>query len=143
MHDSGKIILGIIVFLIIATIPFTYNIIADTDTSGAPEIEILPQAGDKCVRSKDYMKPYHMDLLNEWRDTVVREGNRFTEGPHGNQIEMSLSNTCMDCHSNRENFCDRCHNYMAVDPYCWDCHLTPSETAQPQMTALDEPKEGN
>ena len=27
---------------------------------------------------------------------------------------MSLSNTCLDCHSNKAEFCDRCHNYASV-----------------------------
>jgi hypothetical protein len=36
---------------------------------------------------------------------------------------MSLSNTCLDCHSNKAEFCDRCHNYASVSPYCWDCHI--------------------
>jgi hypothetical protein len=40
---------------------------------------------------------------------------------------MSLTRTCLDCHSNKAEFCDRCHTYMAVDPYCWDCHVEPKE----------------
>ena len=144
MHDGSKIVIGLIIFVLIVTIPFTYNIIAETDTSGAPELEILPKAGDKCIRDKEYMRPYHMDLLNQWRDEVVREGDRFTEGPRGAQIEKSLSNSCLDCHSNKENFCDKCHNYMAVAPYCWDCHVTPAEVEQSvQMAMTDQPKEDN
>ncbi|MEJ2596461.1 MAG: sulfate reduction electron transfer complex DsrMKJOP subunit DsrJ [bacterium] len=141
MHNGVKIIIGLIIFILIITIPFTYNLIADNNTSGAPEREILPGAGDQCVRPVEYMKPFHMDLLNTWRDEVVREGERFTEGPNGKWIEKSLTNTCLDCHSNKENFCDRCHDYMAVDPYCWDCHIIPSEAAQPQMAVIEEPKE--
>lgn len=141
MYNGTKIIIGLIVFILIVTIPFTYNLIARTDTSGAPEMEILPGAGDECVRSKEYMRPFHMDLLNQWRDTVVRQGNRFTEGPKGERMEMSLSNSCMNCHSNKENFCDRCHNYMAVSPYCWDCHITPAEAVKPLAAASNVPKE--
>jgi hypothetical protein len=40
---------------------------------------------------------------------------------------MSLQNGCMRCHSNKKKFCDECHNYMAVKPYCWDCHIQPKE----------------
>ncbi len=138
MYNGGKIIIGLIIFVLIITLPFTYNLVANTDTSGAPELEILPGAGGECVRDKAYMRPYHMDLLNEWRDNVVRKGERFTEGPGGERIEMSLSLTCMDCHSNKENFCDKCHNYMSVDPYCWDCHIMPAEAApvQSKMTLM-------
>jgi hypothetical protein len=40
---------------------------------------------------------------------------------------MSLTGTCLDCHSDKEKFCDACHTYSAVDPYCWDCHVIPEE----------------
>ena len=29
---------------------------------------------------------------------------------------------CLDCHKNKSNFCDKCHDYMGVKPYCWECH---------------------
>jgi hypothetical protein len=35
---------------------------------------------------------------------------------------MSLEETCFSCHDDKSNFCDSCHDYTAVDPYCWDCH---------------------
>ena len=34
---------------------------------------------------------------------------------------------CMKCHTNKEKFCDECHTYAAVKPYCWDCHIQPKE----------------
>ncbi len=142
MHDSGKIIIGLIIFVLIATLPIIYNMMA-CDVSGAPEMEIPPEAGKECVRDAEYMRPNHMDLLNQWRDEVVRDGDRFTTGPDGSRIEKSLSNTCMDCHSNKENFCDRCHNYMAVDPYCWDCHNMPKEFDKTDMAHSTEQKEEN
>jgi hypothetical protein len=36
--------------------------------------------------------------------------------------------TCLECHSNKTKFCDQCHNYLDVQPYCWDCHLVPKES---------------
>ncbi len=128
MHDSGKIIIGLIIFLFIVTLPFSYNrLIAQNGVKGELKVEILPAAGDKCIRDKAYMHANHMDLLNTWRDEVVRQGERFTESPKGGKMEKSLTNSCLDCHSNKEEFCDKCHNYMAVDPYCWDCHLNSKE----------------
>ena len=36
----------------------------------------------------------------------------------------SLSATCLgECHGAKADFCDRCHNYAAVSPPCWNCHL--------------------
>jgi len=29
---------------------------------------------------------------------------------------MSLSQTCLGCHSNKEKFCDACHNYSGSSP---------------------------
>jgi len=69
------------------------------------------------------MRTEHMQMLNDWRNMVVRDGTRLYIGSDGRKFEMSLSNTCLQCHSNKTEFCDRCHNYAAVTPYCWDCHI--------------------
>ena len=45
--------------------------------------------------------------------------------PKRKAFVMSLSNTCLDCHSNKADFCDKCHNYASVRPYCWDCPSEP------------------
>ena len=37
----------------------------------------------------------------------------------------SLSGTCMSCHDDKAGFCDKCHDYLGVQPYCWDCHVEP------------------
>ena len=76
------------------------------------------------MNTTEYMRTMHMDLLNEWREKVVREGERFTFAA-GKKMEMSLSKTCMNCHPNKDQFCDQCHNYLDVKPYCWDCHVDP------------------
>jgi hypothetical protein len=69
------------------------------------------------------MKAEHMQLLDVWREAVVRRGERIYVSPDGKEYNMSMSNTCLDCHSNKTEFCDRCHNYASVQPYCWDCHI--------------------
>jgi hypothetical protein len=144
MNDKGKIILGLIVFIILMTFPVWWNLFGGVAPMEDPIVQTKDVPGkDQCVRPVEYMKARHMDLLNEWRDEVVREGERFTEGPDGSIIEKSLSNTCMDCHSNKDTFCDRCHNYMAVSPYCWDCHLMPDEMAEIEMAMETESGEEN
>ena len=35
---------------------------------------------------------------------------------------MSLTRGCLDCHSNKAEFCDRCHASAGVTPKCFDCH---------------------
>ena len=69
------------------------------------------------------MKSEHMRILDLWRNEVVRHANRVYVADDGKEYMMSLSNTCLDCHYNKAEFCDSCHNYTAVNPYCWECHI--------------------
>jgi hypothetical protein len=128
MHDGGKIITGLIVFLILITFPIWYNVVNGKPHT-PPDPKIVTSAKE-CVMATQFMKTNHMNLLNDWRDMVVRKGDRFFIGEDGNRYEMSLSNTCMSCHPNKAEFCDQCHNYMDVNPYCWDCHIEPKEPTQ-------------
>ena len=125
MHDTGKIIGGLIIFLVLATSPLWYNALS-ASTAEMPEVEPPPNLSQVCVESKEYMRSFHMDLLNEWRDDVVRTGERdYVSTSNGRTFDMSLSRTCMDCHSNKADFCDRCHNYADLHPNCWNCHVDP------------------
>jgi len=45
----------------------------------------------------------------------------------GKEYQKSISKTCIKCHPNKADFCDQCHNYTAVKPYCWECHIEPKE----------------
>ena len=125
MYDAGKIIGGLIIFLVLITFPIWYNAFG-VKTANVPDPKIITDA-KQCVEDAAFMKTNHMNVLNQWRDKVVREGIRYINAPDGNRYEMSLSNTCMSCHSNKSEFCDQCHNYLQVDPYCWDCHIEPKE----------------
>ncbi|MCX8070104.1 MAG: sulfate reduction electron transfer complex DsrMKJOP subunit DsrJ [Thermodesulfovibrionales bacterium] len=131
MYDTGKILVGIVIFLLFITFPFYYNMgkaVAKPDPSiDTPVIKQMEKK--QCVESKNAMKTLHMQLLNDWRDAVVRDGKRLYVASDGKTYNMSLQNTCMNCHSNKKRFCDECHNYMAVKPYCWDCHIQPKEGA--------------
>ena len=129
MTDKKWIITGLVIFLVIVTFPFWYN-----RGKAAPLLEPVltdrAKAAKVCVRSKDYMRNQHMQLLDVWRESVVREAKRIYVSPDGKEYTMSLSNTCLDCHSNKADFCDKCHNYASVSPYCWNCHIeNPKETS--------------
>lgn len=131
MYDGGKIIIGLIIFLALVTFPF-YNNIGKVNAKpelkiDTPEIQKLPEQDRKCVEPKEFMRGGHMQLLNDWRDSVVREDHRLYKNSANKDFNMSLQNECMRCHSNKKDFCDKCHNYMAVVPYCWDCHIAPKE----------------
>ena len=124
MYDAGKIIVGLVVFLALVTSPLWFNAISGAQVD-APQLT-LPTDSTQCVEATEYMRASHMDLLNRWRDEVVRTNQRdYVSRLSGKTFEKSLSRTCMNCHSNKAEFCDRCHTYLAVDPYCWDCHVEP------------------
>jgi len=130
MYDGWKVIIGIIIFIGIATFPFLYDIGKASVPPPEPKIntpEIQKMVEKKCVEPKSFMKTEHMKMLNNWRDFVVRDGDRIYTASNGKEYVMSLQNTCMKCHSNKKEFCDQCHNYLDVTPYCWDCHIAPKE----------------
>ncbi|MEE9442324.1 MAG: sulfate reduction electron transfer complex DsrMKJOP subunit DsrJ [candidate division Zixibacteria bacterium] len=128
MYDSGKVIIGLVIFLILITFPMWYNV-ATGEAENVPELE-KPVKGDACVADTEYMRSFHMDVLNQWRDAVVRDGQRIYTAPDGRKFNMSLTHTCLDCHASRKNFCEKCHTYLKVTPYCWDCHTVPEEVAE-------------
>ncbi|WP_372678386.1 sulfate reduction electron transfer complex DsrMKJOP subunit DsrJ [Desulfosarcina sp.] len=122
MKDKKKILAGLAVFIAAITFPFWYNM---GKAAPAPEVELTAKAkaAKVCVMPTAYMKAEHMQLLDVWRHNVVRNGERAFVNAEGKLFDMSLSNTCLDCHSNKAQFCDRCHDYASVRPYCWDCHI--------------------
>jgi hypothetical protein len=122
MYDGGKIITGLVIFLGFLTFPFWYN--AAMGRAGyRPELQ-KPVGETKCVEDTNYMRAMHMNLLYTWRDWSVREGDKYYV-KEGQRFKMSLTGTCLKCHNNKEQFCDKCHNYVGVSPYCFDCHLIP------------------
>jgi len=127
MYDSSKVIVGIAIFLILALSPFWYNVLTGR-AAYVPELE-LPADEKQCVDSTSYMRTNHMKLLNQWKEAVVRTGERSYRAGDGKTYTMSLAGTCMKCHSNKAEFCDRCHNYANVQPKCWNCHVAPKVTA--------------
>ena len=98
-----------------------------------PRRRVLPHSD----RERGLLGASHMTLLNDWRDSVVREGQRVhTSSEDGKTYLMSLTKTCMACHLREEGdadelgsaqYCGECHEYTGVDTYCWDCHIDPKE----------------
>ena len=126
MFDGGKICTLLIIFLALLSFPLWYQ---KGGTVGAPEPELSAKAKEagKCIESKDFMTTEHMKLLDQWRMEAVRDGDRYYTSTDGKTYYKSLQVTCMECHSNKSKFCDKCHNYAGVSPFCWDCHIAPKE----------------
>ncbi len=133
IYNGGKILIGLAVFVALFASPFYLNmgkaVTRPELKLDTPEIlKMEKETGKKqCVETKEIMRGGHMQMLNDWRDLVVREGNRDQVVIAGHKFDKSLQNTCMKCHSNKKDFCDKCHNYLAVAPYCWTCHIQPKE----------------
>lgn len=127
MYDGGKIITGLIIGIALLLIPFWPT--GDKWAAKTPEPELTAKAKEakECVEPKSYIRNQHMKLLDEWRNDAIRKANRIYKSSTGKIYDISLQNTCMECHSNKSKFCDQCHNYAGVAPYCWDCHIEPKE----------------
>jgi hypothetical protein len=132
MYNKRTIIPGLAIFVLFVTFPLWFNAFSTASTVPKPE---LPPGGEKqCVASAVEMRANHMALLNEWRDDVLRDGGRIAVTVDGKEYRKGLQMACMQCHTNKEKFCDSCHEYVSVTPYCWDCHLTPTAAAEKKET---------
>lgn len=134
IYNKNTIIPGLVIFLIMVTLPLWYNMGKAAPPPPQPKLDtpvIQKMAEKKCVLPKAEMITGHMQLLNDWRTQVVRNSNRVYVAADGKKYNMSLQNECMRCHSNKTQFCDQCHNYAGLaansTPYCWTCHIAPKE----------------
>ncbi len=125
MYDGKKIIPGLIIFLGLITSPFWYNAVSGkTDYIPKPK---LPADKKECVAPKDIIRIVHKDLLEDWKESVVRKGGTTYLASNKKRYIMSLNRTCMSCHTDKVEFCDQCHNYVGVTNKCWDCHIYPKQ----------------
>lgn len=129
MNDRNTIITGLVIFIVIITFPVWYNM-GRASSAPTPKLVGKAKTAGECVAPKDYMKLEHMQILDVWRDAVVRDADRIYTSASGKQYNMSLStgeDSCIGCHTEKAEFCDKCHDYASVNPYCWDCHIDPKE----------------
>ncbi|MFZ0704665.1 MAG: sulfate reduction electron transfer complex DsrMKJOP subunit DsrJ [Candidatus Korobacteraceae bacterium] len=122
MRDRPQILIGLLLFVGLFTYPVWHGLAKRTPPN-APAIK-LPINQKQCVAPLAYMRDSHMQLLIDWREQVVRDDQRQFHAFNGKVYDKSLTRTCLEqCHTDRAEFCDRCHNYAGVStPYCWDCH---------------------
>ncbi|MCL0040158.1 sulfate reduction electron transfer complex DsrMKJOP subunit DsrJ [Thermodesulfovibrionales bacterium] len=129
MYDSGKVIIGIAIFLAFVMFPFYINIgvvvekpepCLDTPVIQALEIK-------ECVKPAHIMRATHIALLDNWKDLASRYGERLFVTEDKREFDISLQMTCMHCHSNYERFCMECHAFVAIDVGCWECHVVPEK----------------
>lgn len=126
-RDAWKVVIGVVIFLGFFTFPIWYNLALGQQDWNEPTI--AAGAGSECIMERSKIRVEHMELLDDWRDEAVREAHRFRPNVQGTHRNKSLTKTCMGCHTDREEFCGRCHTFVGVEGelfsevYCWDCHV--------------------
>ncbi|MEN8174474.1 MAG: sulfur reduction protein DsrJ [Pseudomonadota bacterium] len=95
--------------------------------NGTSEAAAMAREGGQCVRETNWMRRYHMELLDHDRDLTVIQGVRDVDG--------SISG-CVSCHANKDTrghavavngddqFCAGCHDFAGVTLDCFQCHAT-------------------
>lgn len=122
MRDRIWIVAGLALFVALVTAPIWSA--RGRGLAQAPNLT-MPAHEKQCVLPSAQMRSEHMQLLVSWREDVVRRGDRQFTAFNGKIYEKSLTRTCLGCH-NKQEFCDRCHEYAGVSgPYCWNCHSEP------------------
>lgn len=97
-------------------VPLLWALVGFAARSPMPSPWLAPaRAGTTCVLPRSEMRYQHRAHLKALRDRVVRDGDRSGQG-------RGLT-SCRGCHSQREQFCDRCHAQAGVTPDCFGCHV--------------------
>jgi hypothetical protein len=94
MYNRRYIVPGIVIFIAVVTLPFWANV---TSKSFKRPAVVLPANEKECIEPKALMQAEHMRILNEWRDSALRNGKRTYVATDGKIWEVSLQNTCMKC----------------------------------------------
>jgi hypothetical protein len=95
---------------------------------GAPVITV--GKGERCVEDTQFMRRNHMNLLKHQRDKTLREGIRTTQHSLQGCIDCHATGTSKSVTGSRDNFCQGCHEYVAVKLDCWDCHASKPKPVQ-------------
>ncbi len=110
--------------LLLATYLVVGTVWAGEAIEGSAQAEA---AGAQCVRPTDYMRRNHFEVIKHQRNITVHQGVR--------QTDDSLAK-CIDCHARKDaageyvavnavgQFCDGCHDYVAVTITCFSCHTS-------------------
>ena len=113
-RDNNRVASIAFAVLIVALIGLSFVPVITRGSSTA-EVFLEYPTSDSCVRETGYMRFYHMDLLKEVREDVIR---------HGTRGEITLSG-CRECHTYRDQFCNKCHDAVTLKLDCFGCHYYP------------------
>jgi len=122
MRDAGKVVGGLAIALMAIAGPLWVG-----SARGVKAVALAKATGgDRCIEPREEMRKNHSALLANWRERVVRFGDRVHHADDGRDVRISLTGTCLGCHGSATEFCDKCHAQTAVTLSCWQCHAQSS-----------------
>jgi hypothetical protein len=117
MRDWGKTVGWLAIFLVVLAFPVWLG------AARGKKSEALPKAtGESCIEPASEMRKNHPALLASWRERAVRQGDRVQDKSDGRSVRIGLSGTCLGCHGQATEFCEKCHAQAAITLDCWQCH---------------------
>lgn len=124
-----KAAFGVVIVAVLA--PFGISLVSFVAVQGSesdpPFLKMPDPSHKECVRETSYMRLHHWELLRQIREEVVRYGVRG---------EVNLA-SCRECHTYRDDFCNRCHDAVNLTPDCFGCHYYPSSAQDSHEANLD------
>jgi hypothetical protein len=126
MMDAGKLVGGLAIAALVAAGPLWVGAVRGAKS----EAPVPPSGSAQCLEPKDSMRRNHPALLADWREQAVRFGQRTQRTSDGREVRIGLEETCLGCHGEASQFCERCHTQVGVTLSCWQCHA-PSPITPP------------
>ncbi len=103
MRDRGIIYAGLAVFLGADDFPALVQPGGRAPRTRDRSLSFLPSKSSVSLRSK-YMRNSHMDLLIQWREQAVRQGDKHFTAFNGKSYTIALVGTCLQLpHETRSN----------------------------------------
>ena len=124
MYDSGKIIPGLAVFVLLITFPFWYNnLVCNVGAVPAKDPNLMPEMVQGAAFPNDQKHPPAAEMRAKHMNVLQGIHVNAAANMKGQMPTMS----CLACHGgSKEQFCDSCHAYVSVKtPDCWACHAKP------------------
>ena len=97
MRDRGWIFCGLLMFAARCS-PFRSGTCVAGRTRPAQPESVLPASEKQCVAPLGYMRASHMQMLLDWREDVVRRGDRRILRIQRQGLREEPDATCLGCH---------------------------------------------
>ncbi len=139
IYNARPVLLGLFLFLGLCLLPVFLH--WGESYIGPEPVPPPADIAGTCVEPRPYMAANHMRLLLRWRETATRgtqRNRREYTATDGRVWPISLQNTCLACHADKERFCDVCHTEAAVTPDCWNCHFAPFSGSDAGSVSSDD-----